>query len=76
MSMANSRFVGVPEDFAILSDRAVRDLAVLFLHLLATIARLVGPGGARSVVTESLLVKHLTADPQSLPETFSQAPLR
>ncbi len=35
----------------------MRDLAVLFLHLLATIARLAGPGGARSVVAESLLVK-------------------
>jgi hypothetical protein len=36
----------------------VRDLAVLFLHLLATVARLAGPGGAHSVVAESLLVKH------------------
>jgi putative transposase len=36
----------------------VRDLAALFLHLLATVARLVGPGGARSVVAESVLVKH------------------
>jgi hypothetical protein len=36
----------------------VRDLAVLFLHLLTTVARLVGPGGARSVVAESVLVKH------------------
>jgi hypothetical protein len=36
----------------------VRDLAVLLLHLLATVARLVGPGGARSVVAESVLVKH------------------
>ncbi len=35
----------------------MRDLAVLFLHLLATIARLAGPGGARSVVAESVLVK-------------------
>jgi hypothetical protein len=35
----------------------VRHLAVLFLHLLATVARLVGPGGARSVVAESVLVK-------------------
>jgi len=39
-------------------DPAVRDLAVLFLHLLATIARLAGPGGARSVVAEPVLVKH------------------
>jgi putative transposase len=36
----------------------VRDLAVLFLHLLATVARLAGPGGGRSVVAESVLVKH------------------
>jgi putative transposase len=36
----------------------VRDLAVLFLHLLTTVARLAGPGGARSVVAESVLVKH------------------
>ena len=35
----------------------MRDLTILFLHLLATVARLAGPGGARSVVAESLLVK-------------------
>jgi putative transposase len=35
----------------------VRDLAVLFLHLLVTLARLAGPGGARSVIAESVLVK-------------------
>ena len=35
----------------------MRDLAVLFLHLLVTVARLAGPGGARSVVAESLLLK-------------------
>src|SRR5437667_1508963 len=36
----------------------MRDLAVLFLHLLATVARLAGPGGARAVVAESVLVRH------------------
>src|SRR4051794_34824941 len=36
----------------------MRDLAVLLLHLVATVARLAGPGGARSVVAESVLVKH------------------
>ena len=36
----------------------MRDLAVLFIHLVVIIARLLGPGGARSVVAESLLVKH------------------
>ena len=35
----------------------MRDLAVLVLHLLATVARLAGPGGARAVVAESVLVK-------------------
>ena len=35
----------------------MRDLAVLFVHLLATVARLAGPGGARAVVAESMLVK-------------------
>jgi putative transposase len=36
----------------------MRDLAVLFLHLLVTVARLAGPSGTRSVVAESVLVKH------------------
>ncbi len=36
----------------------MRDLAILFVHLIATIARLMRPGGARAVVAESLLVKH------------------
>jgi hypothetical protein len=31
----------------------MRDLAVLFIHLITTVARLAGPGGARSVVAES-----------------------
>jgi hypothetical protein len=35
----------------------MRDLAVLVLHILATLARLAGPGGARAVVAESVLVK-------------------
>ncbi len=36
----------------------MRDLAILFIHLLTTIARLMRPGGARAVVAESLLLKH------------------
>ena len=31
---------------------------MLFMHLVVTVARLLGPGGTRSVVAESLLVKH------------------
>jgi hypothetical protein len=38
-------------------DSPVRDLAVLFRHLLTTVARLVGPGGARALVGESVLVR-------------------
>jgi len=34
------------------------DFVILFVHLIATIARLAGPGGIRSVVAESVLVKH------------------
>jgi hypothetical protein len=36
----------------------MRDLAVLGIHLIATIAKLLLPGGARSIVSESLLLKH------------------
>ena len=36
----------------------IRDLAILFIHLVVTVARLSGPGGVRSVAAESLLVKH------------------
>jgi len=39
-------------------DSVMRHLAILFIHLIVTIARLLGPGGARSVVAETLLVKH------------------
>src|SRR3984885_2021573 len=34
------------------------DLVVLFIHLIASLARLLRPGGARSLVAESLLLKH------------------
>ncbi len=36
----------------------MRDLVILFIHLITTLARLAGPGGVRSVVAESVLVKH------------------
>jgi putative transposase len=35
----------------------MRNLVVLFVHFMATVARLLGPGGVRSVVAESVLVK-------------------
>ena len=36
----------------------MRHLVVLFVHFIATLARLLGPGGVRSLVAESLLPKH------------------
>jgi hypothetical protein len=36
----------------------MRNLAVLFIHFIAVLARLLGPGGVRSIVAESLLLKH------------------
>src|SRR5215469_9009285 len=36
----------------------MRHLVVLFIHFIATLARLLGPSGVRSVVAESLLLKH------------------
>jgi hypothetical protein len=39
-------------------SQVMRDLAILFIHLVVTLARLLRPGGTRAVVAESLLVKH------------------
>ena len=36
----------------------MRNLVVLFIHFIATLARLLGPGGVRSLIAESLLLKH------------------
>ena len=36
----------------------MRDLLLLVVHLFVTLARLARPGGVRSVVAESLLLKH------------------
>ena len=35
----------------------MKDLLALLLHLLITIAKLPGPGGAKAVVADSLLMK-------------------
>ena len=35
----------------------MRELVILFVHAIATLARLWGPGGIRSVLAESVLVK-------------------
>jgi hypothetical protein len=52
----------------------VCDLAVLFLHLLSTVARLAGPGGVRAVVAESVLVKHQLLILNSFSKTVTQSP--
>ena len=39
-------------------DSAMRNLIVLLIHFLSTLARLLGPGGVRSLVAESLLLRH------------------
>ena len=36
----------------------MRDLALLLIHLCVTVFRLFEPGGVRSVVAESVLLKH------------------
>jgi hypothetical protein len=45
----------IPQDSPSCYDSAMRNLVVLFILLIATLARLVGPGGVRSLVAESLL---------------------
>jgi hypothetical protein len=35
----------------------MRDFVILFIHVIVTLSRLWGPGGVRSVVAESVLVK-------------------
>ena len=36
----------------------MREIVILFVHLIATLFRQFGPGGVRAVVAESVLVKH------------------
>jgi hypothetical protein len=48
----------IPQDFPPCYYSSMRNLAVLVIHLIATLARFLGPGGVRSLVAESLLLKH------------------
>jgi hypothetical protein len=36
----------------------MRDIVILFIHLIVTVVQLTRPGGLRSVVAESALVRH------------------
>ena len=58
VSLANCYFPEIPQDSPSCYHSSMRNLAVLFIHLIAVLARLLGPGGVRSVVAESLLLKH------------------
>jgi hypothetical protein len=40
------------------ADAGMRDVVILFVYVIVTVARLAGPGGLRSVVGESALVRH------------------
>ncbi len=35
----------------------MKDLVLLLIHLLTTLAKLLGPGGAKAIVADSLLMK-------------------
>jgi hypothetical protein len=48
----------IPRDFPSCYHSSMRHRVVLFLHLLAILVRLLGPGAVRSIVAESLLLKH------------------
>ena len=48
----------IHQDFPSCYDSTMRNLVVLFVHFIGTLARLLGPGGVRSLVAESLLLKH------------------
>jgi hypothetical protein len=45
----------------------MREVVILFLHLIVTVVRLARPGGLSSVVVESLLVKSSIAAAVVLP---------
>src|SRR2546429_6688732 len=47
-----------PWDFPSCYDSAMSNLVPLFVHFLATLARLLGPRGVRSIVAASLILKH------------------
>jgi hypothetical protein len=49
---------------------SMRNLAVLFVHFIAVLARLLGPGGVRSLVAESLLLKHQLLSRNFLSDSF------
>jgi hypothetical protein len=47
----------IPQDSPSCYDSAMRNLFVLFINLVAALARLLGLGGVRSLFAESVLIK-------------------
>ena len=47
----------LPRWLVALPCHAMKDLLILLVHLLTTIAKLLGPGGAKAIVADSLLMK-------------------
>ena len=54
----HGEFVNPRDTDIVLPSLSMMHLLILVVHLLATIAKLVRPGGVRAVVAESLLLKH------------------
>ena len=52
--MSNYNLILVPISLTL---SVMRDLLMLFVHLIVTLARLMGPGGAKAIVAENLLMK-------------------
>src|SRR5215510_8397487 len=51
----------------------MRDFLILFVHLIGIVVRLAKPGGLRSVVAESVLVRHQLLILKSRTQTCAQA---
>ncbi len=58
MSTNRPYFIDLYTQAATVRSGSIRDLLALFLHFLTTLARLLGPGGTRAVIAETLLIKH------------------
>jgi hypothetical protein len=56
--LASCYFAQDSSGFPALYHSSMRHLVVLLIHFMAVLARLLGPGGVRSLVAESLLLKH------------------
>ena len=54
----------------------MKDLVLLLIHLLTTLAKLLGPGGAKAIVADSLLMKQqLLVINRSWPTTTTLPPI-